>query len=79
MRYLQKSQNSQKHLLKCMKLVINTKCDLCLFLIKWSENSVRFVKSYGFQMEQGLSSALISSSVKVAQIQRQCLDITLIV
>ena len=53
MRYLQKSQTSQKHLLKCMKFVINTKCDLCLFLIKWSENSVRFVKSYGNWLPDG--------------------------
>ena len=49
---LELPQNSQKPLFKSKKLVINTtKCDLFYFFIKcvirWSENSVRFEKSYG--------------------------------
>ena len=58
---LEHPQNSQKPLIKCKKLVINTiKCDLCLFLHKiccmMSENSVRFEKSYGNWFPDGSNS-----------------------
>ena len=53
-------QNSQTPLFKCKKLVINTsKCDLCFFIkcvIRCSENSVRFDKSYGNWLPDGLNS-----------------------
>ena len=54
-KFCTKPQNSQKPLFKCVKLVLNTtKCDLCLCVVRWSEHSVRFVKSYGNPMGQNL-------------------------
>ena len=55
-------QNSQKPLFECKKLVIKTKtCDNVYFIIKcvvrWSENSARFEKSYGKWLADGPNSA----------------------
>ena len=49
---LELPQNSQKPLFKCKKLVINTiKC-----VVRWSEKSVRFEKSYGIWLSVGPNS-----------------------
>ena len=60
-------QNSQKPLSKCKKLVINTtKCYLYLFLhkcvVRWSENSLRYEKSYGNWLPDGPNSLLSHSA-----------------
>ena len=54
---LELHQNSEKLLFKCKKLVINTtKCDVCLSVVRWSENSVRFEKKYGNWLPDGPNS-----------------------
>ena len=43
---LELHQNSQKHLIKCKRLVTNINLFLHKIVIRWSENSMGFEKSY---------------------------------
>ena len=63
-------QNSQKHLFKCKKLVINTKkCDLCLFLHKMCCKMVwtfcETWKSYGNWLPDGPNSVRFISHCQI--------------
>ena len=58
---LELPQNSQKPLFKCKKLVITQQSVIYVYffikcVVKWSENSVRFEKSYGNWLPDGLNS-----------------------